>query len=76
MAVRRQQMPITLAVKGQEYQVQRITGKDEVRRYLENLGVVAGGLIMVVAESSAGLIVNAKGTRLALDLAMARRIMI
>ena len=46
-------MPITLAVKGQEYQVQRITGKDEVRRYLENLGVVAGGLIMVVAESSA-----------------------
>lgn len=69
-------MPITLAVKGQEYQVQRITGKDEVRRYLENLGVVAGGLIMVVAESSAGLIVNVKGTRLALDLAMARRIMI
>ena len=69
-------MPITLAVKGQEYQVQRITGKDEVRLYLENLGVVAGGLIMVVAESSAGLIVNAKGTRLALDLAMARRIMI
>ena len=61
-------MPITLAIKGQEYQVQRITGKDEVRRYLENLGVVA--------ESSAGLIVNAKGTRLALDLAMARRIMV
>ncbi len=69
-------MPITLAPKGQEYMVQRITGKDEVRRHLENLGVVAGGLITVVAESPAGLIINAKGTRLALDLSMAKRIMI
>lgn len=69
-------MPIIMAAKGQEYMVQRITGKDEVRRHLENLGVVAGGLITVVAESPAGLIVNAKGTRLAIDLSMAQRIMI
>lgn len=69
-------MPIIMAAKGQEYMVQRITGKDEVRRHLENLGVVAGGLITVVAESPAGLIVNAKGSRLAIDLSMAKRIMI
>lgn len=69
-------MPITLADKGQVYTVQRITGKDDVRRHLENLGVAVGALITVVAESPAGLIINAKGARLALDLAMAKRIMI
>lgn len=69
-------MPITLADKGQAYTVQRITGKDEVRRHLENLGVVVGGLVTVLADSPAGLIINAKGVRLALDLTMARRIMI
>ena len=69
-------MPITLADKGQEYTVQRISGKDEVRRHLENLGVVVGGLITIVADSPAGLIINAKGTRLALDFTMAKRIMV
>lgn len=69
-------MPITLADKGRQYIVQRICGRDEVRRHLANLGVVVGGLITVVAESPAGLIINSKGTRLALDMAMARRIMI
>ena len=65
-------MPITLADKGQQYIVQRICGRDKVRRHLENLGVAVGALITVVADSSAGLIINVKGTRFALD----RRIMI
>ena len=43
---------------------------------MENLGVAVGALITVVAESPAGLIINARGTRLALDMALARRIMI
>lgn len=69
-------MPITLADKGKQYIVQKICGRDDVRHHLENLGVVVGALITVVAESPAGLIINARGTRLALDMAMARRIMI
>ena len=69
-------MPITLADKGQQYIVQRICGQDEVRRHLENLGVAVGALITVVAECPAGLIINARGSRLALDMALARRIMI
>ena len=69
-------MPITLADKGQPYIVQRICGRDKVRRHLENLGVAVGALITVVADSSAGLIINVKGTRFASDMALARRIMI
>ena len=45
-------MPLTMSPKGKEVTIQRISGKDEVRRHLEELGFVAGGLVTVVSEAA------------------------
>ena len=41
-------MPLTMLTNGQESTVKKITGKDEVRTFLKNLGFVEGGTVSVV----------------------------
>ena len=69
-------MPLTMAQSGMENTVKRVTGKDEIRRFLASLGFVEGGTVTVITEVAGNLIVNVKDTRVALDRAMASRIMI
>lgn len=69
-------MPLTMAQSGMENTVKRVTGKDEIRHFLASLGFVEGGTVTVITEVAGNLIVNVKDTRVALDRAMASRIMI
>ena len=54
----------------------KVGGKDEVRRFLQNLGFVEGAEITVVSELSGNMIINVKDTRIAIDKSMANRIMV
>ena len=69
-------MPLTMAKTGETSNILRITGKDETKRHLEDLGFVVGETVTVVAEMAGNLIINVKGARIALDRALANRIMI
>lgn len=69
-------MPLTMAPSGQVHTVQRITGRDEIRRFLASLGFVEGGNVTVVSELAGNLIVNVKDTRVALSKGMASRILV
>ncbi len=69
-------MPLTMAASGEINTVKRINGKDETRRFLENLGFVKGGQVQVISEISGNLIVNVKDTRIALSQSMANRILV
>ena len=69
-------MPLTFANVGEKAVVKEIRGKDETRRFLENLGFVAGGTVTVITEMGGNLIVSVKDTRVALSKSMANRIMI
>lgn len=69
-------MPLTMARAGEKNLIKRITGKDEVRRFLATLGFVEGESVTVVSEISGNMILNIKDTRVALDKSMANRIMI
>ena len=69
-------MPLAMAGRGEERTIVRITGKDETRRFLENLGFVVGASISVVAEMNGNLIVNVKGARVAISREMANKIMV
>ncbi len=69
-------MPLTMAASGEINTVKRINGKDETRRFLENLGFVKGGQVQVIAKISGNLIVNVKDTRIALSQSMANRILV
>jgi len=69
-------MPLTMAKSGERVTVRKITGKDEIRQHLAELGFVVDSDITVVSEIAGNLIVQVKESRLALDRTMANRIMI
>ena len=68
-------MPLTMARQGETVTIRKITGKDEVRQHLAELGFVVDGEVTVVSELGGNLILQVKDSRIALDRAMANRIM-
>ena len=61
---------------GQEGTIQAVTGKDEARAHLAQLGFVTGALVRVVNTLGGSLILQVKDSRVALDRAMAQRVWI
>ncbi|MEA4992861.1 MAG: FeoA family protein [Oscillibacter sp.] len=69
-------MPLTMARTGETVTIRKISGKDEVRQHLAELGFVVDEDITVVSEIAGNLILQVKNSRIALDKTMANRIMI
>ncbi len=69
-------MPLSMVSTGTTVTIARITGKDETKRHLNNLGFVIGSPVSIVSEMNGNLIVNVKETRVAIDKAMANRIFV
>ena len=69
-------MPLTMARAGETNIIRKITGQDEVRRHLAELGFVVGAPVTVVNEIAGNMILSVKDSRIALDRGMATRIMI
>ena len=69
-------MPLTMAKAGETVTIKKITGKDEIRLHLAELGFVVGSEVTVVNEIAGNLILQVKESRIALDKKMANRIMI
>lgn len=69
-------MPLTLVNEGEENVIKRIGGKPEVKKRLEDLGFVVGGLVTVVTTLNGNVIVNVKEARIAISREMAQKIMV
>lgn len=69
-------MPLSMSKIGESRAIKKIIGKDEARRFLERLGFVIGGSVMVVSETAGNLIINVKNTRVAVSKTMANRIIV
>ena len=69
-------MPLTLMSPGEDAIIQRIGGKPEVKKHLENLGFVAGGNVTVITTMGGSVIVNVKEARVAISREMAQKIMV
>ena len=69
-------MPLTMATMGEVNKIVKVGGNEETRRFLENLGFVAGTEITVVSSIGGNLIVNVKDSRIAVNEEMARHIVI
>ncbi|EGG82345.1 hypothetical protein HMPREF9477_01354 [Lachnospiraceae bacterium 2_1_46FAA] len=69
-------MPLSMMSTGQETIIKKVGGKEETRRFLENLGFVTGGTVTVVSEIGGNLIVNVKNSRVAIGRDMANKIMV
>ena len=69
-------MPLTMAAKGETNYIKKVGGKEETRRFLENLGFTAGSAVSVISEISGNVIVSVKDSRVAISREMANKIMI
>lgn len=69
-------MPLTMAKAGEMNKIKKVGGKEESRRFLESLGFVTGGEVMVISEISGNVIVNVKDSRVAISREMANKILV
>lgn len=68
-------MPLTMASPGETVTIRKISGRDDIRQHLAELGFVVDSEITVISEMAGNLIVQVKNSRVGLDKAMANRIM-
>ncbi len=68
-------MPLTMAKPGETVTIRKITGKDQVRQHLAELGFVVDQAVTVISELGGNLILQVKDSRVALDRTMANRIL-
>lgn len=69
-------MPVTMAEPGAVVRIVRITGSDKVRAHLHELGFIENDEITVVSKIGENVILKVKESRIALDMTMARRIIV
>ncbi len=69
-------MPLSMVGDGEEFLIKKISGKEEVRRFLENLGFVAGTQVSLVSKIGGNVIVQVKDSRVAISREMAQKIIV
>lgn len=69
-------MPLTMVKSGEPNIIKRVGGKEETKKFLENLGFVAGGIVTVISQIGGNVIVNVKDSRVAIGKDMANKIMV
>ncbi len=69
-------MPLTMLKTGERETIKKVGGREDTRRFLENLGFTVGGEVTVVAELAGNVIVSIKDSRVAVSREMANKIMV
>ena len=69
-------MPLILADTGEETIIKRVGGSPDMKKHLEDMGFVAGGVVTVLNTIGGNLIVKIKESRVAISKEMAGKIMI
>lgn len=69
-------MPLTMVKTGESGTIKRVGGKEDTKRFLENLGFVSGAEVTVVSQISGNLIVTIKNARVAINQEMAKKILV
>ncbi len=69
-------MPLSMAGKGVDLTIKRISGNEETRHHLGNLGFVIGAIISVITETNGNVIISIKDSRIAISKSMASKIFV
>lgn len=69
-------MPLSMVQEGEKNTICKVGGKEETRKFLENLGFVSGGEVTVVSQIAGNMIVNVKGARVAIGRDMANKVIV
>lgn len=69
-------LPLTFANINESNIIKKVGGNSETKRHLENLGFVPGTSISLITRMNGNVIVNIKGSRIAISEELARKIMV
>ena len=69
-------MPLSMVKKGEANIIKRVGGKEEVRKFLGNIGFVVGAAVTVISEIKGNMIVEVKDSRVAIGKDMSNKIMV
>lgn len=69
-------MPLTMLNPGESASIVRVGGNEETKRFLENLGFVAGSEVKVIASNEGNIIAQIKESRVAVSKGIANKIMV
>ena len=69
-------MPLISVKNGEKAVIKKVTGSNEVRKYLTDLGFVEGSDICVITEIMGNIIVKINECRIALNWELASKIMV
>ncbi len=69
-------MPLSMVSDGESFLIKKITGNEETRRFLENLGFVAGTQVSLISKICGNIIVQVKDSRVAISREMAQKIIV
>ena len=67
-------MPLSMVEEGEPKTIVKVGGKEEVRKFLENLGFVDGAVVTVVSTLGGNMILKVKDSRVALGRDMVSKI--
>ena len=69
-------MTLSMVEEGEPKTIVKVGGKEEVRKFLENLGFVDGTVVTVVSSLGGNMILKVKDSRVALGRDMASKIQV
>lgn len=69
-------MPLAMVSQGESKVITSFQGQEEMKRHLQDLGFVKGEQVRVVGENASGMILLVKGVKIALNRALAQRIIV
>ena len=69
-------MPLSMTQAGESNIIKKVGGREETRKFLENLGFVAGSAVTIISKVEGNIIVNIKESRIAIGKDMANKIMV
>ena len=69
-------MPLSMVNTVQPSTVRKVGGREETRRFLENLGFVNGAMVTIVSAANGNMIINVKDSRVAIGKELANKILV
>lgn len=69
-------MPLSMVKKGEANIIKKIGGKEDIKKFLGNIGFVVGAAVTVISEIKGNMIVEVKNSRVAIGKDMANKIIV
>ncbi len=69
-------MPLAMVSKGECRTITSLAAAEDMKQHLVDMGFIPGQTVTVVGDSPAGIILQIKGTKLALNRGLAHKILV